>query len=164
MRRRELILILAAITGLSACETSPTVSTDVTPGANFSAYSSFAFVNTAPPAGMDPVLFERIQQDVGGALQGKGYTSGAPGDLSVVVSLGAKDRTDINTWGAFGRQVDVYQYTEGKLAVDVFDTKTRKPLWHGQATQTIQPGKPDPAAINTAVASVMSSFPVRSPG
>jgi hypothetical protein len=161
MRRRELIVILAAIAGLSACKSSPNVSTDVTPGANFSAYRSFAFVNTAPPAGLDPVLYERIQQDVGSALRGKGYTSGAPGDLSVIVTLGAKDRTDINTWGTFGRQVDVYQYTEGKLAVDVFDTKTRRPVWHGQATETIQPDKPDPAAINTAVASVMSSFPVR---
>jgi hypothetical protein len=161
MYRREMIVILAAIAGLSACTSSPKVASDVTPGANFGAYRSYAFVNTMAPAGMDPVAFERIQQDVGGALAGKGYTAGTPGDMSVVVTLGARERTDINTWGAFGRQLDVHQYTEGKLAVDVFDTKTRQPLWHGQATETINPNNSDPSAVNVAVADVMNSFPVR---
>jgi len=161
MHRREFIAGFAAIAALSGCKSTPTVSSDVTPGANFAAYQSFAFVNVVAPAGMDPVAFERIQQDVGTALTGKGYSPGAPGDMSIVLTLGAKDRTDVQTWGRFGGQVSVYQYTEGKLAVDVFDTKTRQPLWHGQATETIHPENPDPAAINTAVASVMASFPTR---
>ena len=158
MHRRGLFLTFAAIVTLSACSSSPTVSTDVAPGANFSAYKTFSFVAEAP-RGADPVSVERIQQDVGSALSGKGYTQGQPGDLTVVTRVGAQNRTQVNTWGYWGLRTDVYQYTEGQLAVDVFDTKTRQPLWHGQAEERIDPNKTDPAAISAAVASVMSSFP-----
>jgi len=42
--------------------------------------------------------------------------------------------------------------------VDVFDTKTKQPLWHGSATQTVDPHKPDPAMIDAAVSGVMAKF------
>ena len=158
MNRRSVALVLAAL-ALSACASTPTVSSDVTPGANFASYSTFAWVDTRPPAGMNPVAFERIRQGVEGSLTAKGYSKADPGDLSVIVTLGARDKTDVTTWGRFGRQVDVYQYTEGKLSVDVFDTKTKQPLWHGSATQTITPGKSDPAMIDAAVSGVMAKFP-----
>ena len=161
MHRRGFIVAVLATVALAACAPEPTVTSDITPGANFAAYRTFVLVNPTPPAGMDPVAYERIRQGVVSALLAKGYTPADQGDLSVILTLGTRDRTNINTWGAFGRRVDVYQYTEGKLAVDVFDTKTRQPLWHGQATETIDPNKPDPASVNAAVASVMASFPAR---
>jgi hypothetical protein len=161
MRRRDLVAALAAAAALVACASQPKVTSDVTPGANLAAYKTFALVEQRAPGGMDPVAFERIRQGVSDALVTKGYTRAEPGDLSVIVTLGARDKTDINTWGRFGRQVDVYQYTEGKMSVDVFDTKTRQPLWHSQATETIHPEHPDPAAIAAAVTSVMASFPPR---
>ena len=161
MRRLTLFSTFFAIITLAACSSSPKVSTESAPGANFSGYKTFTFVSQMP-AGGNPVAVERIQQNVGSALAGKGYTKGQPGDLTVVTTVGAQDRTQINTWGYWGMRADVYQYTEGKLAVDVFDTKTKQALWHGQATETIDPNKPDPAAINAAVASVMASFPAHS--
>jgi hypothetical protein len=43
--------------------------------------------------------------------------------------------------GMFGRnirdEVTVRQYTEGKLAIDVYDVKLRQPTWHGWATKRI---------------------------
>ena len=156
------LAVLAAPVALSACATKPQVSSEVTRGANLAAYQTFSFVNATPPAGMNPVTFERIRQDVASALTAKGYTKAAgQGDLSVIITLGARERTDINTWGAFGRQIDVNQYTEGKMAVDVFSTQTQQPLWHGQATQTIDPNRPDPTVVDTAVAEVMARFPPR---
>jgi len=160
MNRRSIALILGAL-ALSACASAPTVSSDTTPGANFANYKSYTWVNPLPPAGMNPVSFERIRQGVDGALSAKGYSKADPGDLSVILTMGAQDKTDINTWGRFGRQVDVYQYTEGKLSVDVFDTKTKQPLWHGSATQTIDPSKSDPAMIDAAVSGVMAKFPAK---
>jgi hypothetical protein len=160
MNRRVLAMTLAALM-LGACASTPVVTSDVTPGANFSAYKTYAWANTAPPAGMSPVSFERMRQGIDAALASKGYTKADPGDLTVILTVGAQDKTDINTWGRWGRNVDVYQYTEGKMSVDVFDTRTKQPLWHGAATQTIDPKKPDPAAIDAAVTSVMASFPSR---
>lgn len=136
------------------------ISTDTTPGVSFANYSTFTFVNPTPPAGMDPVAFERIRMGVESALTSKGYTKADPGDISLIITLGAKDKTDINTWGRFGRQVDVYQYTEDSLSVDAFDTKTKQPLWHGQATESVS-SKPDPAKVEKAVNKLMAQFPAK---
>lgn len=146
---------------LTACASSPSVSTDTTAGVNFGAYSSFAWANALPPSGMNPVAFERIRQDVNTAMTSKGFTPGAEGDMTLILTVGAKDKTDVSTWGRWGQRVDVYQYTEGKMSIDVFDTKTKQPLWHGQATQTIDPNKSDPTLIDAAVTGVMAKFPAR---
>jgi len=137
------------------------ISSDTTPGVNFAAYQTFALANAAPPAGINPVAFERIRMGVEQGLASKGYTKAAEGDLSVVVTLGMQDRTDVSTWGRFGRQVDVHQYTEGQLSIDVFDSKTQQPLWHGQDTESFEPGRVDPEKIEKRVAEVMARFPAR---
>jgi hypothetical protein len=160
MYRSPLAALMAAM-ALSACASAPKVSSDTTPGANFAAYHTYAWASTLPPAGMNPVAFERIRQGVDGALAAKGYAKGEPGDLTLILTLGRRDRTDVNTWGRFGRQVDVYQYTEGKMSLDAFDSRTKQPLWHGQATQTINPNQSDPALIDAAVSGVMIRFPPR---
>ena len=71
----------------------------------------------------------------------------------------AWDKTDYDTWGRWGMQTDVYQYTEGKISVDVFDTKTKQALWHGSANAQIDPNKSNPALIDQAVTGVMAKFP-----
>lgn len=154
-------LVIALAMGLLAgpVAAAPKISSDTTPGVNFGTYRSFTFVNATPPAGMDPVAYERIRMGVEKGLASKGYAKRDPGDLSVIISVGARDKTDIETWGAFGRQVDVRQYTEGQLSVDVFDTKTSRPLWHGRATETVNPKKLDPAKVDRAVSDVMARFP-----
>lgn len=136
------------------------VSSDVAPGVNFATYQTFAFVNAVPPAGMDPVAYERIRMAVEQGLVSKGFSKSAEGDLTVILSLGAQNKTDIDTWGMFGRQVDVRQYTEGQLSVDVFDTRTRKPLWHGKATDTVGSSL-NPEKIDKEVAKLMARFPNR---
>src|SRR5690606_14148043 len=115
-------------------------------------------------AGMNPVAYERIRQGVEQGLTAKGYSKAECGDISVDISVGARDKTDVETWGRFGRQVDVHQYTEGQLSVDVFDTKTQQPLWHGQATETINAQKVDPQKIEAAVTGIMAMFPARAGG
>ena len=164
MIRRTLVIALAAGLLASPAWAKPKVSTDATPGANFAAYQTFTFVNPQPPAGMDPVAFERIRQGVETGLSDKGYSKAAQGDLSVIITVGGQNKTDVETWGRFGRQVDVYQYTEGQLSVDVFDTKTKQPLWHGQATETVDPQKLNPQKVAEAVTAVMAKFPARAGG
>ena len=36
-----------------------------------------------------------------------------------------------------GSTVSVRQYTEGILAIDIFDVDSRKPVWHGKATREL---------------------------
>lgn len=157
-------VVVAMVVGLMAAPAlaKPKITTDTNPNANFASYQTFTFVNARPPAGMDPVAYERIRMGVEQALTSKGYTKAdAGGDLSLIVTVGARDRTDVETWGMWGRQLDVRQYTEGQLSVDAFDTKTRQPLWHGNATETVNPKKLEPQKIEAGIASIMASFPAR---
>ena len=135
------------------------ISTDVAPGANFSAYHTYAWADAAAPQGMNPIAYQQIMADIEAQLNSKGYRKGDPGDLSLVMTIGAREKTDITSWGRWGLRTDVYQYTEGQLSLDVFDTKTKQALWHGQATKTVNPGKFNSAKATKAVGKLMKSFP-----
>lgn len=158
--RTSLVLAVALAVPLAA---AARVSSDTTPGTDFTKYQTFTLANTAAPAGVNPVTFERIRMGVEQGMASKGYTKAeANGDLAVIITVGAQDKTDVNTWGRFGLQVDVHQYTEGQLSIDVFDNKTRQPLWHGQETDDIDPGRVDGEKIDKHVGEVMARLPARS--
>jgi hypothetical protein len=137
----------------------PKISTDVAPGANFAAYKTFAWVNPLPPRGMNPVAFDRIRTSIENGLAAKGYQKADAGDLSLILSIGAREKAQYESWGRFGLQTDVYQYTEGTLSLDAFDTKTRQAVWHGQASETVNPEKPNYDAIDEGVTKLVAKFP-----
>ncbi|HEX7853693.1 MAG TPA: DUF4136 domain-containing protein [Sphingobium sp.] len=136
------------------------VSSDTTPGVNFATYRTFYFVNARPPSGVDPVAYERIRMGVEQGLTSKGYRKAPTGDLAIIITVGARNKTDIDTWGAFGRQVDVHQYTEGQLSIDAFDTRTKRPLWHGKAVDDVG-SKINPDKLGKEVGKLMTQFPAR---
>jgi hypothetical protein len=113
-----------------------------TPGVNFSAYKTYSWVQAAAPAGGNPVMQQEILNDLNAALGQKGYQQVASnGDLSLILTIGARENTEIQSWGRFGLQTSVYQYTEGQLSLDAFDTKTQQAVWHGQASPDHRPGQ-----------------------
>lgn len=152
----------AVCTGLSsqASFAGPSISTQAAPGVNFSAYKTYTWVQAQVPAGGSPITYQQIISDLDSALAQKGYVKAASnGDLSLILTLGAREKTDVESWGRFGLQTSVYQYTQGQLSLDAFDTKTRQPIWHGQASQTINPDKPNPAKVDAAIQKLMTQFP-----
>jgi hypothetical protein len=159
-RKHLLALSLAASLALSVNgPASAQISTQTMPGANFSAYKTYAWVNSLPPAGMNPVMYQTIMMDFDAALAQKGYVKASPGDLSLVLTANAQNKTDVQSWGRFGLQTSVYQYTQGQLSLDVFDTKTEQALWHGQASRTINPNKPNPSKVGAEITKLMVQFP-----
>jgi hypothetical protein len=162
MHRRTFLAFAGAATGAIAVRARaarPQISADAAPGVNFAAYKTYAWVNAQPPQGMDPVAFERIRSSIEDELFSRGYQKADPGDLSLILSIGAREKTQFESWGRFGLQTDVYQYTQGALSLDAFDTKTRQAVWHGQATETINPDKPNPGAVAEAVHKLIAKFP-----
>jgi hypothetical protein len=164
MDRRSFLLVTGAAAGMVAAGSAaarPQISTDAAQGVNFAAYKTFAWASAVPPSGMNPVAFDRIRTNIESALAGKGYqkAAGDAGDVSLILTIGAQEKTQIDSFGRFGLQTDVYQYTEGTLSLDAFDTKSKRPIWHGQATDTIHPGKTNNKAIDDGVAKLMAKFP-----
>jgi hypothetical protein len=162
MKRRSALILGATISAAlsTAALAGPEISTQAVPGVNFSAYKTYTWANTQPPGGMNPVMFQRLMADFDSALAQHGYQKGPPtSDLSLVLTIGAQNKTDVETWGRFGLQTSVWQYTQGQLSLDAFDTKTQQALWHGQATETVDPNKPNPAKVDAAVSKLMMKFP-----
>ena len=155
------VIIAAGLVAVSAAAIAgPKISTQTAPGVNFSAYKTYSWVQAQVPSGGNPILFQQIVSDLDSAMSQKGYHKAeTDGDLSLVLTIGAQQKTDIESWGRFGFQTSVYQYTQGQLSLDAFDTKTKQAVWHGQASQTVNPDKPNPSKIDAAVAKLMAGFP-----
>ena len=155
-------LILAVASGLAlstGVQAKPTISTDAAPGVNFSAYRTYIWANGSAASAANPVMQQRIVADFDAALASKGYQKAEPADLSLILTIGAQNKTDVQSWGRFGLQTSVYQYTQGQVSLDVFDTKTQKALWHGQVSETVNPDKPNPTKVDAAIAKLMQQFP-----
>ena len=65
---RKFNVILGAIGALTLASVSsaigPSISSQAAPGVNFSAYRTYSWVNTMPPAGLNPVMYQQILADI----------------------------------------------------------------------------------------------------
>ena len=154
--------------------------------ASFDHYRSFAWIAGDPlivgegeqPA-ISPLAKKKIVQAIENELGTKGFAySENPdqADFVVAFTVGTRDKITARsyptryygTWGwhLYGRyyyQTEVVQhsYTEGTLGIDIFDAKTKQPVWHGWASKTVTSAdRNDPSpAIKSAVAAIIKRFP-----
>ena len=171
MRMRLIMALMLGLALPAQAIAGPRISTDTAPGVNFSAYKTYAWVDTPIPPGLNPIIIQRIRNGIEAGLAQKGYVRGEPGDLSLIMTIGTRDKVDVQSWGGWGPgwglgfggwgggHVSVYEYTQGQLSLDVFDTRSRQAVWHGQATDTVNTEKPKPEKIDKAVMKLMAQFP-----
>jgi hypothetical protein len=161
---------------LAACSTARVVS-DYDHGARFSSLHSFTVIMRPHPGGTQPLVEQRTYEAITAELTRKGFTyvmDPADADFAVDLTIGAADRVDVRSYpapgggpwfhgGWSGNQVDVNQYQEGTLAIDVFDARTRKPVWHGSAQKKLSQSDiaNSQVVIRDAVTAVLASFPPR---
>jgi hypothetical protein len=168
---------IAAAMLLSACATNPRVNTDHDVNANFAAYHNYTWVSTTPQPGINPLLHERIKAAVDAELALKGFQKSDSPDFAVAITLGARDRvetTDLGPyrpfypgyglgvrtgWAHVYTETEVRTVTDGTLTIDIFDARTRQPVWHGRATQRIGSQAISNDTVNRAVSSVLEDFP-----
>ena len=176
---------------LAGCASTFEASYDHDPAYDFTKYQSFAWISKNPmkvgqSVGVpNPLLEPRIMSALETALVAKGYEFvKAPKDADFVVSFTVGSREEIRVdsypsmsagygvayprhWGWGGAyygvatETQVRQYTEGMLAVDIFDVKERRPVWHGVATKRISESDREDAAatIKAAVDAILAGFP-----
>ena len=156
---------------------------------NFSSYQTFGWISQNPmrvgnvsSGPVSPLLEPRIMSSLERALVAKGYRFAKdPNTADFVLSftVGARDELRVDSypamggsyyhhrggWGGayygYGTETRVRQYTKGMLAVDIFDVRQRRPVWHGVAEKKITSDDRDnqSATIDAAVAAIAAGFP-----
>ncbi len=173
--RALLILILLAAAFTQGCTTTR-VSSDFDRSARFEGYHTYAWLPRAHDGGHNPLLARFARESIDAELHQKGFVLAADpstADFEVDFTLGARDRLDVNTYpalyrgpwgwghGYYGDTIDVRQYREGTLAIDVFDARTHQPVWTGRATKEITRADQvrSDGPIRIAAAAVLAQFP-----
>ncbi len=176
-------VIFGAFT-LGSCA-SISASSDYYADADFTGYQRYAWISDMPfivPPGYDVAVSalnqRRIKEAIESELAVKGFTlveDSSNADFVVSVTVGTRDRIDVDAyplryrgdwrWGRYfyyyGSQVDTRTYTEGTLAIDLFDQATNQPVWHGWAQKRITNSDLVNAGeqIQAAVRAILGDFP-----
>ena len=147
------------------------VTTDYTKGADFGRYKTFMWIKE--PKTTDPLMRQRIIDDVNSALAAKGLTLvTADADVAVAAHAASQEERTLNTFyngfgggwrwgGGFGSATTTANtYEVGTLVVDLFDAKTKEALWRGTATKTVSnnPEK-NTENLNKSVTKMFKEFP-----
>jgi hypothetical protein len=164
-------VLLGSMLAVAACSTMH-VSSDYDRGAAFSSFHTFTLIVRPHPGIDNPFVEQRTYDAIKAELTSKGFTyvmGPAPADFAVDFTIGARDRLDVHSYpaayggpwlGGWG-QLDVRQYKEGTLGIDVFDARSRKPVWHGSGKKELSRSEIEQsqAVIRDAVAAVLANFP-----
>lgn len=192
MRRRVFLAIFNLTWVLSAC--SPAVYTDTDPNFDFAPLRSFTWAKSPPVVTsgdypLSALAVSKMTSALKAEFERKGYRfvrSARQADFAVSYTLGARDKIELRhypatytsgfgTWPWGGRyygfgyrspfpQTREVEVTISTLGVDIFDTRTRRPIWHAETSRRIsnaERASPSDARILEAAATVLSQFPVR---
>jgi hypothetical protein len=174
--------------GLAACTTLP-VKTDVNPNMSVSNCHTYAFAqehvaNADQPAAYgNPLNAERLRVAIEANMAAKGIQRVDRGVAECVVGYALGSRQVFNDyyagfgagWGyGWGRRGGFYggwgwdgPYVsdETRIAVDVFDAKSRTPIWHASVSQSVTDlsGPNAEAKISAGTAAIFAKFPIATP-
>ena len=162
---------------LAGCATYPTVQTDFDPAADFANYRSYSWAPLKVPAGMNPLLFRRVQASIDRSLAARGYQQSAASDFIIDFTVVEKDRAQIyddywphygGGWGGWGwgpgwgpgyPSIDIDYYTQRSIVIDIYDGSDRRAVWHGTVKKNGDQDRIDYAKLDGAVDAVLSRFP-----
>jgi hypothetical protein len=176
---------------LAACVTGPTVRIDRAPGADLSGARSYGWVSElgTDRADYESLVTMRLKRAVGNALEARGlrYDEDAP-DVRVNFYVNLEERQEVRRLPAsspmpvggydvgFGLyhgyrmglydpwpdyDIEVQEYQQGTLTIDVVDARTRRLAWEGVAEGRVTRkalDEPD-EVLDRAVARMFEKFP-----
>jgi hypothetical protein len=180
------MLLAAALVcgGLAGCTTLQ-VSSDLNPRASITSCHTYAWAEEIParraPGGapINPVNAARLRAALDSRLQARGLqlvAERSAADCVVGYAIGVRQIVDPYPyewgWGAgwgWGRRGFVgawgadwpLVYSQGLIAVDVYESKGREPIWHVSVTEDVTEltGSKAEARINAAVDAMFAKFP-----
>ena len=170
MKLKKLLLLPVVALLITSCS-SVRVTTDYDTKANFNQYKTFAFYKTGiDKAAVSELDKKRIMRAIESELVAKGMTKSSNPD--VLVSMFTKSRERVNVrdnsfrygygygWNGVNR-LDINQYTEGTLFLDIIDAKKKQLVWQGIGTGALRTKNVEKkeARIKEFVAEIMAKYP-----
>jgi Domain of unknown function (DUF4136) len=189
MLNRHLSYVAAAAAlgiSLAACTTLP-VTTDANPSMSVSSCHTYAFANEhvangdQPAAYGNPLNAERLRVAIAGNLAAKGIQPADRGTAECIVGYAMGTRQVFNDyysgwagWGGWGRRGGFYGgwgwdgpyvNNETRIAIDLFEAKSRTPIWHASVSQNGSDltGPNAEAKIGAGVAAIFTKCPIAGP-
>jgi hypothetical protein len=183
---RRLWLVTGAACLALACASPIKTAFDADPGVDMTRYTTYAWISTssliAPTEGVmrgdyiSPIDDQRIRREVDGQLQARGYRPAdrADADLIVTYGVGSKDQVRVTDtpgrssyyYGGYGygpwyqgSTVNVQQYTEGTLTIELFDRKTKDAVWVGWGSKRLSKSDERDEVIQQAVQKILAPLP-----
>ena len=160
---------------LAGCASTPTVTTDHDPAANFASYRTYSWA--AKPQIGSPLVQQRIVDGIDARLRAKGWTQAPNGQVAIAAHVVASQKQTIDTfytgssmggWGYRGgwrggmgsATSTVRTYDVGTLIVDMFDASTQQAVWRGSASSTVS-SSPEKVnqTVDAALDKMFAGFP-----
>ena len=172
------VLIFILLVAVSGCS-SLSVNYDYDQDANWAKYRTYGWMETperdtnpAAPLGDSGLLKQRIQNSINLVMADRRISTSNDPDLLVIYHLGSQEKIQVTDWGYRysdyywgygGRQIDVYQFNEGSLVIDLIDAETQNLVWRGTGTKVIDQSQKSPEEMqdraNKIIRKIMESFP-----
>ena len=177
MKLLKPLLLIFSITFFASCS-SVRVTTDYDTKVDFNQYKTFAFYKTGiDKASISDLDKKRIMRAVETELLAKGMTKSNNPDVLVSLFTKSRERININEnnyglgygwgwnpwmWGGANR-LNVNQYTEGTLFLDILDAKKKELVWQGIGTGALKMSNIEKreARIKEFVKEIMVKYPPR---
>jgi len=186
-------LLAVTIVAVASCSTGSGIKTfhDYNPSMDFASYRTWSFISASPmiviSGVVNPLLEGRIMRAIRSEMDRKdfGYVNDPEGaDVVISFTVGSRDQIKVDQYpasyrtsygryyrgygygGSYGTQTRVRQYTEGQLAIDIFDVERHTPAFHGSASKVLTSRDRDnpEALINSVVTEALIGFPPESGG
>ena len=167
------LIILVTLTSCSTLR----VSTDYDTKANFSQYKTFAFYKKGiDKASVSDLDKKRIMRAIEAELLAKGFTKSKNPDVLVSIYTKSRQRIKVRNnnlaWGWGGgwgynpwfngyNNINVNQYTEGTLFIDLIDKTNNELVWQGIGSGAMRMKNPQKkeARIKEFVKQILSKYP-----
>ena len=176
MRLSRLILSAALTLAVASTALAQKVKTDYDKNTNFTQYKTFAWIKQ--PKTTDPLMAQRVVEEVNAALAAKGLQLVTNGNADLVIAAHAATQQEhtLNTFydgfgggwgwrrfggGGFGTATTTdTPYEVGTLVIDMFDAKTKEAIWRGTSTKTLSDNPEKNAkAVNEGITKMFKNFP-----
>ena len=160
MRTLKTLFLSAALLALAACSSTPNINTDYDQQHDFGTIKSYHIVSKKRP--VSDLLVARITNALDSSMAARGIkeTDAKSADILIDFMVVTKDKTRVTSYntgygyrGGFGHpygygyaggsNVDVRQYTEGSLLIDLVDPSSQKTVWRGTGTATVKERTPE---------------------